>query len=70
MSGARRPKLWPWTPAEDAQLRTILGAGKGTQVAAQALTRTSKAIRARAVKLRLSTASKPIVRLKAKAPKS
>jgi hypothetical protein len=49
-----RVQHWPWSPAEDEQLRAILSAGKGVDTAARVLTRTHKAVRARAAKLRLS----------------
>jgi hypothetical protein len=45
---------WPWSPAEDQQLKTILNAGKGVDAAARVLTRTHKAVRARATKLGVS----------------
>jgi hypothetical protein len=45
---------WPWSATEDEQLKTLLSAGKGTDAAARALTRTRKAVRARAAKLRVS----------------
>jgi hypothetical protein len=45
---------WPWSPAEDEQLKALLSAGKGTDTAARVLTRTRKAVRARAAKLRVS----------------
>ena len=45
---------WPWSPVEDAQLRKLLIAGKGTDAAARVLQRTRKAVRTRAAKLQLS----------------
>lgn len=55
---------WPWSPAEDEQLRKLLVAGKGTDAAAHALQRTRKAVRTRAAKLQLS--AKSIARLRSK----
>jgi len=45
---------WPWSPAEDEQLKALLSAGKGTDTVARVLTRTRKAVRARAAKLGVS----------------
>ena len=45
---------WPWSPAEDEKLKAILSAGEGVDAAARLLTRTHKAVRARAAKLRVS----------------
>lgn len=51
MSVTRRVKTLPWSPEEDARLRLSLTNGEGFNGAAIALTRTPKAIRARAAKL-------------------
>ena len=59
---------WPWSPAEDEKLKAILSAGKGVDAAACVLTRTRKAVRARAAKLRVS--AKKTVQPKATASRS
>lgn len=50
-SGYTRPQLYQWRPHEDDQLRKVLSEGP----AAKVLTRSEKAVRARAAKLGIST---------------
>jgi hypothetical protein len=54
-SGYRRPQLHAWRPHEDDQLRRILSEGKGVAIAARLLTRSEKAVRARAAKLGIAS---------------
>jgi hypothetical protein len=59
LKGYQRPRLYAWRPHEDAQLRAILAEGKGVAFAAKVLARTEDAVRARAVKLKVSSARNP-----------